>query len=694
MCVLGLVGNGPMDRESRLSTLLGTPERGRWLVLVLSGLAISLACLLTAQQLAFERRQATEALVRDNQARAYSFEQYVLRTLEAADLATQQLEREIRRRGRPLGGANGSEAPLDRSPLFEGVIVQVPGQPLVSPADLQLSDRNTAALAALRITNDAHLAVTPPLEFSGGRKLIAVVRSLNGGSPGKVAVLLDPKRFTDFATDVPFQEDDLISLIGLDGITRARRTGDRLSSGEDVRGTLVMNRQMADPNGTYLGPSVLDGVKRYFSHRRLARYDLFATSGMSTELIDKQLAPRRFVLLGILAAAICAIIATGAAVLLAAQRRRERMSELLAANIRLNEAQRIGSMGDWDYFPAEGRLQWSDNLRAMYGRRKDEAVSELADTSRYLDPADADRVATEIQAVLQGETRTYDIEVRMPDGRTSMRRIVAAPVRDASGQIIGAHGTDQDITKDAQLREAEARLQELARMESMNALTATLAHELNQPLAIASNYLSAAARHVGRLESAENVKEMIAQGHKQILLLAQIISAARDIVTHSSSHVVETPVKDIFDSVIPLLRSLPNGRRAQIEVTIERGLELVFCNSAQIKQVLFNLGKNGLEALPASEEPKLSFRVQRGEAGGTRFSVTDNGPGISVGDPFAAMSSSKEGGLGLGLALARTIVEAHGGRLWIEQTGPEGTVVTFEIPPQTEEELAPSQAVD
>jgi two-component system sensor kinase FixL len=153
------------------------------------------------------------------------------------------------------------------------------------------------------------------------------------------------------------------------------------------------------------------------------------------------------------------------------------------------------------------------------------------------------------------------------------------------------------------------------------------------------------------------------------------------------------PVKDIFDTVVPLLRSLWNGRRAQIDVTVAPGEELVFCNPAQIKQVLFNLGKNGLEALPEDAEPKLSFRVQRGEAGGTKFSVADNGPGISVGDPFAAMSSSKQGGLGLGLALARTIVEAHGGRIWIEKTGPEGTVVAFEIPPQTEEGLVPPRAV-
>lgn len=682
-----------MDRENRLSTLMGTPERGRLVVLVLSGLAITLACLLAAQQLSVERRQATAALIRDNQARAYSFEQYVLRTLEAADLATQQLEREIRRSGTALGGANRSEPAFDRSLLFEGVIVQIPGQTLFSPAGLRLSDGDKEALAGLPATRERSLSVTPPLTFSDGRKLIAVVRDLAGESGGKVAVLLDPKRFTDFATDVPFQDDDLISLIGLDGITRARRTGNILSSGEDVRGTLVMRRQLASPNGTYLGPSVLDGVPRYFSHRRLTRYSLFATSGMSTELINQQLAPRRFVLLGILAAAICAIIATGAAVLLAAQRRRERMSEVVAANVRLNEAQKIGSMGDWDYFPAEDRLQWSDNLRAMYGRRNDEDISKLADTSRYLNPADADRVAAEVQAVLQGETRTYDIEVQMPDGRTSMRRIVAVPVRDASGQIVGAHGTDQDITKDAQLREAEARLQELARLESMNALTATLAHELNQPLAIASNYLSAAARHARQHESAGKVTEMIAEGHKQILHLAQIISAARDLVAHSSSHLVEMPVKDIFDAVIPLLRSLWNARRAQIDVTVAPGMELVFCNSAQIKQVLFNLGKNGLEALPEGEEPKLSFGVQRSEAGGTRFSVTDNGPGISVGDPFAAMSSSKEGGLGLGLALARTIVEAHGGRIWIEKTGPEGTVVVFEIPPQTEEGLVPPKLV-
>src|SRR3546814_8797641 len=90
----------------------------------------------------------------------------------------------------------------------------------------------------------------------------------------------DLDRFTDFYSEAAVRPTDVLSVIGLDGITRARRTGTKASSGVDLRGMQVMKVQAQHPNGTYLGPGGLDGIVRYFSHRRLADYPLFVTVGV------------------------------------------------------------------------------------------------------------------------------------------------------------------------------------------------------------------------------------------------------------------------------------------------------------------------------------------------------------------------------------------------------------------------------
>lgn len=645
--------------------------------------AIAVSVAIAASQAKFEHRQATRAVVNENKARVLAFEQFVLRTLEAAELATQHLAAHVIRDtdSDEAVAARLAHDPTIAIPLFHTIAVRTPGgRTIFSDRQLEVPPATLQALEQAASSSRGRIIVTPPLSMGQSEKLVAVVRAVQGAEGlGYAAAFIRPSKFTDFAADVPFYKDDLISLIGLDGVTRARRTGSKQSSGEDVSNTLVMRRQFASPNGTYLGPSVLDGIPRYFSHRRLEEYRLFATSGTSLATVEARVKHRRILLLAVLLGTVIAIIAAGANVLNAIDRRQRRLNEIMEANLRLNEAQRIGKIGDWDYFPAEDRLYWSDQLRAMYGREANESVSKLGDIARYSTSGDISRVTEEIRRVLEtGETRSYELNPRMPDGSLGARRVIAAPVFNENGDIIGVHGTDQDISAEISLRNAEERLQDLARLDSMSALAATLAHELNQPLCSATNFLSAAKR---RLQSGNHgrVEQLIEDAVGQLQHLGNIIESARDLVTHDSISEEIASTSAVLASVKDLLRSLRVGKRAVIETFIGPGAEEICANVTQLKQVLFNLGRNSLEAVAKDVEPRLSFHVtSNGDQ--LMFAVRDNGSGLPEGlEPFSALASNKREGLGLGLSLCRTIIEAHGGRIWVEKSDASGTTIMFSI---------------
>ncbi|WP_187107779.1 sensor histidine kinase [Sphingomonas xanthus] len=657
-------------------------------MVIVAAVAGILALLAVAvSQANYQRVQAEETAVESNRARVIAFEQFVLRTLEAAELATQHLVEHVLDRV-PDDATLLSRLKHDQTaamPLFSGIVISPDGRNPVFSGIERVPSSTLDEMDRVSRSSRGGLVVTRPLPVAGRGNLVAVVRSVpadRGG--GFVAVLIEPAKFTDFSVGVSFHSEDLISLIGLDGITRARRQGSIHSSGEDVRNTLVMRRQFARPNGTYLGPSVLDGTWRYFSHRRIPKYQLFATSGTSLAVVRERIEQWQIVRLSILIALVLAICAASFALLTSMDRRQRRLNKIMAANIRLNEAQRIGKIGDWDYFPGEDRLHWSDNLRAMYGRDESETVSKLGDIAEYSDSRDISRVTGEIRKVLEtGATRSYELNARMRDGTLSARRIIAAPVYNDSGEIIGVHGIDQDVTGEVNLRRAEERLQEIARLDSMGALAATLAHELNQPLGSATNYLAAAKRRLGMNSPKEVIEGLVRDALRQLHHLSKIIESARDLVKHDAAIEEVASVPEILASVVELLRSIRKGRRTIIETYVEPDAQEVWANVAQLKQVLFNLGRNGIEALADSDEPKLVFTAQA-TSDGWQFCVTDNGPGMPEDfDPFATLTTNKKEGLGLGLSICRTIIEAHGGRIWVDKSSARGTTVCFFISSQS-----------
>ena len=656
------------------------------LKVLIAALALSLVTglwLAVIQRMQFERSRAISSAVEQNQARTRAFEQYVLRTLDVGHLA---LNHTIAVHAEKVAIAPPSPVPLNDPTLdiaaFAAVTIQIGDRVIATsraPAPVLPQPVVDAA------NNTRAVKVSRPIWLPDQkRSLIAMTKMFDfGRRSGLVAVWIEPRLFTDFSDGATYASNDLISLIGLDGITRARRTGSRLSSGEDLSGKLVMRMQARQPNGTYLGPSSINQIPHYFSHRRLPGYALFVTSGISIADVLMPLEKRQEVYVLELLATTLAIL-VGTWVLIDAIDRRFRQMTLLAnANRRLIEAQRIASTGDWEYDFSSGQLHWSRTLCEMYGRQPGEAISSLDDIGRYVDEENSQKLRAAFARICAtGDSESYDLVVRLPGDVSAVRRIVAVASLNAAGAVIGVHGTDQDISERRRLETLEAQLSNVARTDAMNALAATLAHELNQPLAAAANYLAAASR----LLRAERVDislcaEIIASAAQQIHDTGDIVRGARELVTKAPARLSTTSLKAALEESISLLKGLDGAEIVRIQRVLDPACDAVMARSTQIRQVFFNLLKNALEAGGAGDSPRITVTSSREDEEFVRVVVSDNGRGFNQRnqDPFSALGTTKIAGLGLGLSLSRTILEAHGGKIWIERTGTEGTSVGFTL---------------
>lgn len=635
-------------------------------------------------QLANDRQRLAIAAAQENQSRVEAFQQYVLRTLAVADLA---LDHAAVTYG-PLLARNAKRIPTNTDPAlkeapFVGVVLQQGAKLLVVEG---VSEHGLSSAQLLRVRNEIlsrHLKayVSPPVWDSANHDyVIAVTRSFGDLT---ATAWLRPRTFTDFADRVGFTEGDLISLMGLDGITRARRTGNRFSTGEDLSGRLIMAMQAAHPNGSYIGPSSVDRVPHYFSHRRLPEYGVFATSGISSQRVQTRPTWREWLYWLQLVLASTAIV--GCAVLLAkaTARKRRQVADLGEANRRFAEAQRLASVGDWNFDFASGSVQWSETLCEMYQRPVDQSVSNLADLSHYFDSDNRLQIAAALERVAAtGNAEEYTIEAHLPDGSTTWHQVVAAATRNEDGTIIGVHGTDQDISERHRLEVLEAQLANHSRTDAMNALAATLAHELNQPLASASNYLAAAMRSLSK-ETAFDATYcigIIRSAAQQIHDTGDIIKGARELVSNEARTLEPVVLKLVIVEALHLLEGIPGVEELTVHIDVSDELT-VLGRKSQLRQVFFNLLKNAFEAARDSNSPEVVVTSRLDDTDRVRIEVRDNGIGIAPDgiDPFSALATTKATGLGLGLSIARTIIEAHGGRIWISETSTDGTVVAFTL---------------
>ena len=672
----------------------------RWPVGTATCLFIALMLLVgwvtVERQIDFEQAEAERTAIAQTENRAIALEQYVARTLKAADLVTLHLGYKYFTAGDLRFGAKPGARPFRIADpvvdpaLFAGAHAFNPQGDLIAstyPVDGARNVASAPTFIAQRANRSSTLRISPPLPTTLMPGTFVHASRWITDDRGKAVALIDlqlrPAQLLNFPEQAPFKPTDLVSVITLDGITLARREGNRVSFGQNVAGRLVMRMQMQHPNGTYLGPSSLDGHVRFFTHRRLQDYPVFVTAGVSRNATLAPVWERAFLYRGAMAALTLASLAVGLLTLVALNARKRRERDLANANFRLAEAQRVARIGSWDFDLRSGTVLWSGQLCTMYERSPGDNRLTLDDFRSYLEPRDMETVERAVASALAtGEPQSYEIRVNLPSGATAHRHVIAVPKRNRDGVVTHLHGTDQDISQDKLVELLQAQLAYVGRQDAMSIMASTLAHEINQPLSAASNYLAASERLLAR--SAPDSSELLVSGmraaREQIHSAANIIKRARAMVRKQEGARQATSLSAVIEETIAFLDIAGVVPAAAIEKRLSAADDVVWADPLQTQQVLVNLLRNAFEA--AAEQPKVTIRTEADGTGFVKVEVEDNGGGFAQAgeDLFSPLESGKDGGLGLGLSISRTIVEYHRGRIWVEKSDATGTVIAFKLP--------------
>jgi C4-dicarboxylate-specific signal transduction histidine kinase len=231
-------------------------------------------------------------------------------------------------------------------------------------------------------------------------------------------------------------------------------------------------------------------------------------------------------------------------------------------------------------------------------------------------------------------------------------------------------------------QDAQARL---ARLGSMGELAAALAHEINQPLTAAGTYARVAAHALALGGTPPDVaREAANKAVGQVERAAEVVRRLRALIRLGRSEIAPVAVGRIVQESLELLRPEIDRRNITVREELARDLPLVMADVLQVEQVLINLVRNSIEAISGADVARGSVVIEaiRDEAGLVEVRVHDNGPGFEkeqVEAPLVPFATTKADGLGVGLALSRSIIEAHGGRLWVGKQS-QGAVVHFTLP--------------
>jgi two-component system sensor kinase FixL len=280
-----------------------------------------------------------------------------------------------------------------------------------------------------------------------------------------------------------------------------------------------------------------------------------------------------------------------------------------------------------------------------------------------------------VTTALHSDGNTFPIELAVGEAWSGGRRIFTGFIRDL---------TERQETL-LRLQDLQSELAHVGRVSEMGTLASSLAHELNQPLTAVASYCESARDLLGgdmEEETIAMIREAMDEAAKQSVRAGQIVRRLRDFMSHGETERHVESLQRLINeaNALGLVGSREHG--IDVQVSLDPRADLVFVDRIQVQQVLVNLIRNAIDAMVDAPVRKLSIRTAR-QAGFTRVTVEDTGSGINetiAEQLFQPFVTSKQNGMGIGLSICRTIVQAHGGRIWFEPGSNGGTAFHFTLP--------------
>src|SRR6267154_339146 len=368
------------------------------------------------------------------------------------------------------------------------------------------------------------------------------------------------------------------------------------------------------------------------------------------------------------------------------------------------DAQRLAHTGIWAWsVTARRSVYWSEENYRLFAFDPEAGIPSDEAFYQRVHPEDRDRVRSEVFLERPDEGSHFDVEFRLvlPDGAMKYVRSTGHAVRNISGAVLEYVGTSIDVTdrkraeeERERLRQAQEDLAHVNRVTTMGELTASLAHEVNQPITAAVADANACVRWLTRdspdVEEARAAASRIVQ---DAMRAADIVSRIRLLFTKTTPPRELVDLNEVIRGMVALLRGEATRYSVSIRTDLAAPPPFVIGDRVQLQQVMMNLIMNGTDAMKDVEGTReLAIKSQPADNEELLVSVSDTGIGLppQADQIFKAFFTTKPHGTGMGLSISRSIVESHGGRLWAGSNAPRGASFYFTLPSRLQEPDKPT----
>ncbi|MDB5697773.1 MAG: domain S-box protein [Alphaproteobacteria bacterium] len=363
---------------------------------------------------------------------------------------------------------------------------------------------------------------------------------------------------------------------------------------------------------------------------------------------------------------------------------------LSQAEERYRLAARATNDAIWDWNLVTDLVDWSEAVSIYRGDQpgQDSTIQWWEDN---IHPDDRKRVVNSLSATLESDVSRWSAAYRFrkAEGGYAFVYDRGFIIRNEEGEAIRAVGAVVDLTErrraEAELRRTQAELIHVSRLSAMGTMASTLAHELNQPLTAVTSYVRGSRRLLSHIDdpNAQQVCEALEHAEAGALRAGQIVRRLRELVARGNVAVGAEDLDKLIQDASVLAFVDEHLHSISHRVLIDPSARWVQVDRIQIQQVLINLIRNAVQAMQHSQEREVVIATVGSSTDLVEVSVSDTGSGIpdQVRDAlFSPFRSTKSGGLGIGLSISRTIVEAHHGKIWAEDRPGGGTVFRFTLP--------------